>query len=1042
MAQRTLISSLPRGLLRPCAFCIQHPRLACFLLICVILLLNALSAFAQTSQSVYASVPVPATGATTTTSQVVSFTKSSAAALSLVGAPVPSALEGGPTAIDSQGLFLFVLNPTSGLISMYRISQTPGLTEVPGSPFAASTGGVGLDSGVPVCIATEKSGHFLYVGFNPANPNANGEIIEYAIVAAAQQIQMDGSSIETPPGLVDCVTDQQNFLYVGLKGGGTNVYTIGQLEAAPGSAGSGRPEVSIAVDLQGRFFFDGWGGTAGFVESAPISPANGTATNVTPPLSLGSNKSPTSMLVDGSGKFLYVTETGSVYAYQIDGDTSALTASPGPPIPLIFERTTSAADPQGPYIYSLQDDGVHVFEIGPEGALGEILGSPFSTGSSGARGLAVSGTPGQAVTGAIAQLFPPSQDFGSIYVGQVSGTKPLSLTNTGGVALNLTAVAVSGANASDFVGVPNCLLPAFLPTGATSNSTCSINVSFTPAASGPRQATLTTTTDTAGMQSTTLTGIGISGLSSATIAPASLSFPNTVHGVTSPAQVVTVTNSGAATLHISSVGLGGPNVGDFTMTNGCNGPYGANATCAINVTFSPQADGVRTASIAIADDVPGSPQFVPLTGTGSGAASPVSAPAVTITPSTLSFAGTPQGTTSTAQSIAVTNSGTAALHIASVKMGGANGGDFAVSNGCTAPAYAANATCMVALTFTPSATGMRAGTLTITDDAAASTQTVQVTGTGTGGPSVTISATAIAFAAIAMGTTSAQQNITVTSSGTAAAHISSVQLSGANVGDFKLNNGCTAANGYAVNTACTLGLTFTPAATGPRAATLTITDDALNSPQIVAVSGNANALLTVAPAVGGSLSASIAAGQTATFNLQLTAGFNGSVSFVCSGAPQAATCAVLGITTVTSGTPVPVQITVTTTGNSGASRLRDAPRGAPLNVLRLQCLLVLLYFLAGVILCAIAAQALRRWREIGTHPRLAWGGVFVPLVALALCTVTGCGGGGTAAQSAPVTQAAVTPPGTSTITIAITGMTSAGASLPAIAPTQLTLIVN
>jgi hypothetical protein len=138
-------------------------------------------------------------------------------------------------------------------------------------------------------------------------------------------------------------------------------------------------------------------------------------------------------------------------------------------------------------------------------------------------------------------------------VGQTSGTKSLSLTNTGGVGLNFTAVAVSGANASDFVGVPNCSLPVFLPTGTTSNSTCSINVSFTPAASGPRQATLTTTTDTAGMQSTTLTGIGISGLSSATIAPASLSFPNTVQAVTSLAQMVTVTNSGAATLHTIAI---------------------------------------------------------------------------------------------------------------------------------------------------------------------------------------------------------------------------------------------------------------------------------------------------------------------------------------------------------------------------------------------------------------------------------------------------------------------------------------------------------
>jgi hypothetical protein len=71
MANRTLLSSLSRGVLRPCAFCVRNPRLACFLLICVVFLLNAVSAIAQTSQRVYASVPA----ASTTTSQVVSFTK-------------------------------------------------------------------------------------------------------------------------------------------------------------------------------------------------------------------------------------------------------------------------------------------------------------------------------------------------------------------------------------------------------------------------------------------------------------------------------------------------------------------------------------------------------------------------------------------------------------------------------------------------------------------------------------------------------------------------------------------------------------------------------------------------------------------------------------------------------------------------------------------------------------------------------------------------------------------------------------------------------
>jgi 6-phosphogluconolactonase (cycloisomerase 2 family) len=187
--------------------------------------------------------------------------------------------------LDGKGQFLFVLNPTSGQISMYQIGQTVGLSEVPSSPFSANTGGVGPNSATPVCLATEK---------------------------------------------IDCVTNQQNFLYVGLKGGGANVYTIGQLQAAPASAGSGKSEVSIAVDPQGHFFFDGWGGFTGFADSAPISPADGSATNVTVPFSLGANNSPSSMLVDGSGKFLYVTENGSVYAYAIDAGTGVLnSARPG-----------------------------------------------------------------------------------------------------------------------------------------------------------------------------------------------------------------------------------------------------------------------------------------------------------------------------------------------------------------------------------------------------------------------------------------------------------------------------------------------------------------------------------------------------------------------------------------------------------------------------------------------------------------------------------------------------------------------------------------
>jgi 6-phosphogluconolactonase (cycloisomerase 2 family) len=769
MANRTLLSSLSRGVLRPCAFCVRNPRLACFLLICVVFLLNAVSAIAQTSQRVYASVPA----GTTTTSLVVSFTKDSTGALSPVGTAVGSALEGGPMTLDGKGQFLFVLNPTSGQISMYQIGQTLGLTEVPSSPFSANTGGVGPNSATPVCVAADKSGHFLYVGFEPANPSANGEIVEYAIDATAQQILMNGS-IQTPPGLIDCVTNQQNFLYVGLKGGGANVYTIGQLQAAPANAGSGKAEVSIAVDPQGHFFFDGWGGSTGFVESAPISPADGSATGVTAPFSLGANNSPSSMLVDGRGKFLYVTESGSVYGYAIDAGTGVLGVTSGQVLQTPFVRATSAADPQGPFIYSLHVDGIHVFEIGPDGALAEGPGSPFSTGSSGARGLAISGTPVQAVTGAVAQLFPPAQDFGSINVGQTAGPKPLTVTNTGSLPFTVTGVVVSGADAGDFVAPSTCAPQPFLPPNAGMNSTCSVGVSFTPTGTGPRQATLTITTDAAAAQSAQLTGSATAAQAGVTMAPDSLAFPSTVQGATSAPQSVTLTSSGAAALHISSVLLTGANANDFAMSNGCSGAYPANASCTIAVTLSPLGDGARTASITIADDAPGSPQMVPLSGTGTGA--PVPRPAATITPPAAVFAAIPLGTTSQVQNVAITNSGGAALHIASVLMSGANSGDFSFNNGCTAAAYAVNTAWVIGITFTPTAIGNRTAMLTITDDVPNSPQTVPVSGSGAGAPSVNLSPDAVSFAATALGTTSPRQNITVTNMGAAALHFSSIKL--------------------------------------------------------------------------------------------------------------------------------------------------------------------------------------------------------------------------------------------------------------------------
>src|ERR671930_518418 len=110
---------------------------------------------------------------------------------------------------------------------------------------------------------------------------------------------------------------------------------------------------------------------------------------------------------------------------------------------------------------------------------------------------------------------------------------------------------------------------------------------------------------------------------------------------------------------------------------------------------------------------------------------PATAPAVTFTPTSLTFAAQAIGTTSAPQSITITNTGNAGLFINSAAV--PNTLDFTeVSDGCSGLTLAAGTSCSVSITFSPTASGTRSAAFTLTDNAAGSPQTVPLTGTGTG----------------------------------------------------------------------------------------------------------------------------------------------------------------------------------------------------------------------------------------------------------------------------------------------------------------------
>jgi len=493
-------------------------------------------------------------------------------------------------------------------------------------------------------------------------------------------------------------------------------------------------------------------------------------------------------------------------------------------------------------------------------------------------------------------LTSASLTFSSQPVGTTSASQNITLTNTGNATLTFSGsgIAIAGTNSGDFSQTNTC------GTSVAAGANCTISVTFKPTATGTRTASVSITDDAGNSpQSIALTGTGTPAAPVASLSMTSLSFGNQLVGTSSSAQSVTLTNTGNATLTFSGSGIAiaGTNSGDFSQTNTCGGSVAAGANCTISMTFKPTATGSRSASVSITDNASGSPQAVSLSGTGT-------APIVSFGgTSSLDFGNQLVGTTSTAQMLTLTNTGTATLNISGpgLAIGGANSADFAETNTCGS-SVAAGANCTISITFKPAATGARNGSLSVTDNASGSPQSISLTGNGIA-PAVTLSPISLTFAGQLITITSSAQSVTLTNSGAAPLTISSIAVTGTNSSDFAQTNTCPASGAtLAVNANCSISVTFTPSVTGNRTASVTITDNASGGPHTVSLSGTGTDFSLGAatgancPSGGNcSTSATISAGQSATYDLQATpsnGGFNSNVALACSGAPGASTCTV------------------------------------------------------------------------------------------------------------------------------------------------------
>jgi uncharacterized repeat protein (TIGR01451 family) len=205
------------------------------------------------------------------------------------------------------------------------------------------------------------------------------------------------------------------------------------------------------------------------------------------------------------------------------------------------------------------------------------------------------------------------------------------------------------------------------------------------------------------------------------------------------------------------------------------------------------------------------------------------------------FADQQLGTTSPQHAVWLTNTGTGMLNITGAALSGPNPGDFVLVGGsCTSSpgnpvSLQPGSSCSMDISFQPTGTGTRSGTLTVTCDGTNCPISGSVTGNGIN-PISSVSPTSLSFPSTYIGSSSAAQTVTVSNSGTTNLVISGIASGAPNPGDFSFS-----APGMPITVApggsTTISVTFTPQAGGARSAILGFaTNDSLH-PLSVALNG-------------------------------------------------------------------------------------------------------------------------------------------------------------------------------------------------------------
>jgi len=338
------------------------------------------------------------------------------------------------------------------------------------------------------------------------------------------------------------------------------------------------------------------------------------------------------------------------------------------------------------------------------------------------------------------EIDPPVTAFGGLNLGLTSAPMTITVRNVGeGPSIIDPApdgLTIVGAAPGDFAfvgGSDTCSSVTLFPADE-----CTIDVTFTPTATGPRDAIVRVTADS--VQSDpghgpntadgSLTGEGLRGLLELT--PDPLNFGAIPVGVLSAPGVATATNVGTGTVTIPAGPwtVGGLHPGDFMLgVETCGGaPLIAAATCTTQVRFAPSTTGLRVATLSLVSDSLTSPNVIVLVGVGIDGN-------VILIPNPVDFGEFPVGATTAPMTVTAVNIGDVDVSIGldPWSVVGVHPTDFLPDFGsdtCAGTTLIPTQTCEIEITFTPGALGPRNAALLLDTNAPTSPHGAALIGAG------------------------------------------------------------------------------------------------------------------------------------------------------------------------------------------------------------------------------------------------------------------------------------------------------------------------